>query len=116
LANIPLYSGGGSVRPNLLLDLSVEFPTVKAAYNNASDYNKTVEYLGYFNSKKCYTNGGVKSFTLVNTSGTATGGSKTASWSNTQPAVANAANSFSKFLETQTVIMSVMEVRSAVIL
>lgn len=94
LANIPLYSGGGSVRPNLLLDLSVEFPTVKAAYSNASDYNKTVEYLGYFNSKKCYTNGGVKSFTLVNTSGTATGGSKTASWSNTQPAVANAANSF----------------------
>jgi hypothetical protein len=94
----------------------VEFPTVKAAYNNASDYNKTVEYLGYFNSKKCYTNGGVKSFTLVNTSGTATGGSKTASWSNTQPAVANAANSFSKFLETQTVIMSVTEVRSAVIL
>jgi len=97
LANIPLYSGGGSVRPNLLLDLSVEFPTVKAAYNNASDYNKTIEYLGYFNSKKCYVNGGTKSYALVDTSGkSVSGGPKTASWSNTQPTVDNAPDSFFK--------------------
>ena len=62
LASEPLYSGGGNVRPNLLLDLSVEFPTVKAAYTNASDYSKAVEYIGYFNSKKCYVNGGFKTF------------------------------------------------------
>ena len=52
LATTPLYSGGGNVRPNLLLDLSVEFPTVKAAYTNSNDYNKQVEYIGYFNTKK----------------------------------------------------------------
>ena len=52
LATTPLYSGGGNVRPNLLLDLSVEFPTVKAAYTNSNDYNKQIEYIGYFNTKK----------------------------------------------------------------
>lgn len=62
LPTTPLFSGGGSIRPNLLLDLSVEFPTVKAAYGNASDYNKSLEYLGYFNNKKCYSNGGTKAF------------------------------------------------------
>lgn len=64
LSSTPLYSGGGNVHPNLLLDLSVEFPTVKAAYNNASDYNKTLDYIGYFNTKKCYMNGaGLRLFT-----------------------------------------------------
>ena len=62
LATTPLYSGGGNVRPNLLLDLSVEFPTVKAAYTNSNDYNKQVEYIGYFNTKKCYLNGTFKTF------------------------------------------------------
>ncbi|MDY7537339.1 PilC/PilY family type IV pilus protein [Undibacterium sp. 5I1] len=64
LANIPLYAGGGTLHPNLLLDLSVEFPTVKAAYTNSNDYNKAVEYLGYFNAKKCYVNGSQKLFLL----------------------------------------------------
>lgn len=63
LATTPLYSGGGNVRPNLLLDLSVEFPTVKAAYTNSNDYNKQIEYIGYFNTKKCYLNGTFKTFT-----------------------------------------------------
>ncbi|MFZ6774462.1 pilus assembly protein [Undibacterium sp. SXout7W] len=54
LSSTPLYSGGGGVHPNLLLDLSVEFPTVKYAYSGIS-YDKTVDFLGYFNPKKCYT-------------------------------------------------------------
>ncbi|MFZ6845988.1 pilus assembly protein [Undibacterium sp. RuTC16W] len=62
LATTPLYTGGGSVHPNLVLDLSVEFPTVKAAYTNSNDYDKSVEYVGYFNPLKCYTNGGTKTF------------------------------------------------------
>jgi type IV pilus assembly protein PilY1 len=53
LSSTPLYSGAGNIHPNLLLDLSVEFPTVKYAYSGIS-YNKTVDYIGYFNSKKCY--------------------------------------------------------------
>ncbi|MCX7218760.1 MAG: hypothetical protein NTY70_07425, partial [Burkholderiales bacterium] len=62
LSSTPLYSGGGNVHPNLLLNLSVEFPTVKAAYNNASDYNKSIDYIGYFNFKKCYVNGTTKTY------------------------------------------------------
>ncbi|MBI3285740.1 MAG: pilus assembly protein PilY [Burkholderiales bacterium] len=54
LSSTPLYSVGNNIHPNLLLDLSVEFPTVKYAYSGIV-YDKTVEYVGYFNSKKCYT-------------------------------------------------------------
>lgn len=53
ISTMPLFSGRGNVHPNLILDLSVEYPTVGAAYR--SSYDKTTEYLGYFNSKKCYT-------------------------------------------------------------
>ncbi|MFD2273246.1 hypothetical protein ACFS07_25100 [Undibacterium arcticum] len=55
LAQGPLYSGSGNVHPNMLLNLSVEFPTVGAAYRGASDYDKTKPYIGYFNPAKCYT-------------------------------------------------------------
>jgi len=89
LSDTPLYISSGRVHPNLLLDLSVEFPTVKAAYANARDYNKSTEYLGYFNSKKCYLSGGVKNFLLANSSGFNTvdaNGNTTrfASWSDMQ--------------------------------
>jgi type IV pilus assembly protein PilY1 len=50
----PLFSGRANVHPNMLLNLSVEFPTVGAAYRGSNDYNKTTEYLGYFNPRKCY--------------------------------------------------------------
>ncbi|MEA5098216.1 MAG: PilC/PilY family type IV pilus protein [Burkholderiaceae bacterium] len=53
IATGPLYSGRGNVHPNMVLDLSVEFPTVGAAYRAA--YSKTTEYTGYFNPGKCYT-------------------------------------------------------------
>jgi type IV pilus assembly protein PilY1 len=72
LSSTPLYSGGGNVHPNLLLNLSVEFPTVKAAYNNASDYNKSIDYIGYFNFKKCYVNGTTKTYSKNKTGGAIT--------------------------------------------
>ena len=53
IATGPLFSGRGNVHPNMLLNLSVEFPTVGAAYRDS--YSGTTEYLGYFNSDKCYT-------------------------------------------------------------
>lgn len=52
ISSTPLYSGQGNVHPNLVLDLSVEFPTVGAAYRDA--YDETKNYIGYFNHKKCY--------------------------------------------------------------
>lgn len=39
---------------NIVLALSVEFPTSGGAYKDGS-YNATKEYLGYFNSNRCYT-------------------------------------------------------------
>lgn len=39
---------------NIALALSVEFPTVGAAYRT-SDYNHATTYLGYFDTKGCYT-------------------------------------------------------------
>nr|WP_274381722.1 hypothetical protein [Noviherbaspirillum saxi] len=51
----PLFSGRANLHPNLLLSLSVEFPTVGVAYRgDGGTYNRTYEYLGYFNPKKCY--------------------------------------------------------------
>jgi len=55
LAQEPLYSGRANVHPNLLLSLSVEFPTVGLAYRgDGGTYNRTREYIGYFNPSKCY--------------------------------------------------------------
>ncbi|MGB6055865.1 MAG: PilC/PilY family type IV pilus protein [Burkholderiaceae bacterium] len=53
IATGPLFSGRGNVHPNMLLNLSVEFPTVGAAYRD--NYNGANEYLGYFNPGQCYT-------------------------------------------------------------
>lgn len=55
IAQEPLYSGRANVHPNLLLSLSVEFPTVGVAYRgDGGKYNRTREYVGYFNPAKCY--------------------------------------------------------------
>ncbi len=57
---IDLSSGpiinSGSVS-NLALVLSVEFPTVGAAYTGGT-YSSTKKYIGYFNSNRCYTYNG----------------------------------------------------------
>jgi type IV pilus assembly protein PilY1 len=54
LSNNPLYSAS-SVPANLMLALSVEFPTATvAAYKGASDYSSSTLYLGYFDNGKCY--------------------------------------------------------------
>jgi type IV pilus assembly protein PilY1 len=54
IAQSPLYGRNQNINPNLLLSLSVEFPTVGAAYRNGT-YSRTTEYVGYFNPGKCYT-------------------------------------------------------------
>lgn len=53
IARVPLYGRNQNIHPNLLLSLSVEFPTVGAAYRG--DYDSRTEYVGYFNPTKCYT-------------------------------------------------------------
>lgn len=60
IATEPLFSGRANVHPNMLLNLSVEFPTVGVAYRGDSGtYNRSAEYVGYFNPLKCYAyNGG----------------------------------------------------------
>lgn len=70
LADTPVYSAS-NVPANLMLALSVEFPTgLVAAYKGTNDYASTTKYLGYFDNKKCYdydaTNG---YFTPANTGG-----------------------------------------------
>ena len=53
IAQGPLFNGLGNVKPNLLMSLSVEFPTMGAAYR-AKTYDKTANYIGYFDHTKCY--------------------------------------------------------------
>lgn len=54
LADKPLFSTT-SVPGNLLLDLSVEYPTANSsAYFSTTDYSTTTLYLGYFDGEKCY--------------------------------------------------------------
>jgi len=55
LSDIPVFSAS-SVPANLMLALSVEFPTgTVAAYTDVSGFSKSNVYLGYFDQKKCYT-------------------------------------------------------------
>jgi len=54
LADKPLFSTT-SVPGNLLLDLSVEYPTANSsAYFSTTDYSTGTLYLGYFDGAKCY--------------------------------------------------------------
>ena len=54
LADKPLFSTT-SVPGNLLLDLSVEYPTANSsAYFSTTPYAKGTLYLGYFDGAKCY--------------------------------------------------------------
>jgi type IV pilus assembly protein PilY1 len=55
IADGPLSAGGGNVHPNMLLSLSSEFPITSVAYRgDGGTYNRTFEYIGYFNPLKCY--------------------------------------------------------------
>jgi type IV pilus assembly protein PilY1 len=55
IASGSLYTGRANVHPNMVLSLSVEFPTVGLAYRGDNGtYNRTAEYIGYFNPSKCY--------------------------------------------------------------
>ncbi|CAH0444100.1 Type IV pilus biogenesis factor PilY1 [Ralstonia syzygii subsp. syzygii] len=53
ISAVPLYGRSQNIHPNLMLSLSVEFPTTGAAYRGAYSNSKT--YLGYFNATQCYT-------------------------------------------------------------
>lgn len=48
----PLYAQGAGQKPTLTLALSVEFPTVGAAYRD--NYSQETNYVGYFDSNSCY--------------------------------------------------------------
>jgi len=52
ISSTPLYGQSQNIHPNLMLTLSVEFPTTGAAYRGT--YDKSQNYLGYFNNTKCY--------------------------------------------------------------
>ncbi len=71
LAADPLYAQGTGQKPTLTLALSVEFPTVGAAYRDGTYVPETI-YQGYFDPLKCYqyNNTGTKHFYI---SGTADG-------------------------------------------
>lgn len=53
ISSTPLYGQSQNIHPNLMLTLSVEFPTTGAAYRGT--YDKSLGYVGYFNNTKCYT-------------------------------------------------------------
>jgi type IV pilus assembly protein PilY1 len=48
----PLFARAARVKPNMVLDLSVEFPTTGAAYRGAFDIRTT--YVGYWDPLGCY--------------------------------------------------------------
>lgn len=72
LSDIPVYSTS-NVPANLMLDLSVEYPTgTVGAYTNATGYSASSTYIGYFDSAKCYdynNHTGAGYFVPVNASG-----------------------------------------------
>src|SRR5450830_1508723 len=53
LADQPVFSSS-SVPGNVLLDLSVEFPTALSSAYTTNNYSTSNTYLGYFDDKKCY--------------------------------------------------------------
>lgn len=52
LSDVPLFSTTSRVKPNMVLDLSVEFPTTGAAYRAAFDIKAS--YIGYWDPMGCY--------------------------------------------------------------
>lgn len=54
LSDSPILASGRGPASNLLLSLSVEFPTVGAAYR-VTTYNNALRTLGYWDSDTCYT-------------------------------------------------------------
>lgn len=55
IASTPPF-GGSMIHPNILLALSIEFPTARNAYpgKERGAYHSRREYIGYFNTGKCY--------------------------------------------------------------
>ena len=55
LSDSPVLASGRGPASNLLLSLSVEFPTVGAAYRATTTYDNTLITLGYWDANTCYT-------------------------------------------------------------
>jgi type IV pilus assembly protein PilY1 len=53
IAQGPLFSAGAKVKPNMVLALSVEFPTTGAAYN-IDVFDTSRSYIGYWDPNGCY--------------------------------------------------------------
>ncbi|HYD81741.1 MAG TPA: PilC/PilY family type IV pilus protein [Paucimonas sp.] len=55
IADIPPYAGRVNVHPNVILSLSIEYPAAGIAYRGDNGlYDRTFEYVGYFNPAQCY--------------------------------------------------------------
>ena len=54
VAPSPLAGTGDTDGPNVLLALSIEFPTAGRAYKGVDTFVATTEYVGYFDSNLCY--------------------------------------------------------------
>lgn len=54
VAQTPLILGSNTVPGNLALVPSVEFPTVINVANIANEFAEGSDYVGYFDSDKCY--------------------------------------------------------------
>ena len=85
LANIPVGTAS-TVPANMMLALSVEYPTGTVAAYKSTSYDYTFPYLGYFDSGKCYDyDAGKQWFTPTSVAVSATGscadGTRFAHWS-----------------------------------
>ncbi|MDO5687138.1 MAG: PilC/PilY family type IV pilus protein [Neisseria sp.] len=61
ISDYPLAGGGSSIAANVVLNLSVEFPTAGAAYSTELTFTENSmknTYIGYFDPHKCYTYNG----------------------------------------------------------
>ena len=54
VTQVPLYLGGGGVPGNMVLVPSVEWPTIESVANQNNTYTSSEEFVGYFDSDKCY--------------------------------------------------------------
>jgi len=102
LADKPI-AAGADVPGNLALDLSVEFPTA-ISIANTGDYSDTTQYVGYFDSAKCYIYN-YNSTTPANSyfSPTASGGIVSGGGHDCSPSPGQWSGNFMNWAATQTI-------------
>src|ERR1700674_1093109 len=102
LADKPI-AAGADVPGNLALELSVEFPTA-ISIANLGDYTDTTQYVGYFDSAKCYIYN-YNSTTPANSyfSPTASGGIVSGGGHDCSPSPGQWSGNFMNWAATQTI-------------